>query len=155
VREALDRAQDLYVDQIATVAIDRYFCGPVVLLGDAAWGGTLGGQGTPLAVVGAHVLAGELAAARDDLPAALAAYEARMRPYATTCQKGAERAGPFFAPRTRPGLLCRDLFYRAFTSRPLTGLFEKLVKAAATDFDLPDYPDPLPFAAESPAAVVG
>ena len=42
-----------------------------------------------------------------------------MRPYATTCQKGAERVGSFFAPRTRLGLWLRDRFYRAFTSRLL------------------------------------
>jgi hypothetical protein len=102
----LDRAEDLYVDQIATVAIDRYARGGVALLGDAAWGGTLGGQGTALA---------------------------------SACQKGAERVGSFFAPRTRFGLFCRDLFYRAFTSRLLIGRFEKMVKASATGFELPVY----------------
>src|SRR5262249_12593604 len=60
VLAALEDAEDLYVDQIATVGIERYAAGRVVLLGDAAWGGTLGGQGTPLAIVGAYVLAGEL-----------------------------------------------------------------------------------------------
>ncbi|MFD7630081.1 hypothetical protein ACFV7Q_29350 [Streptomyces sp. NPDC059851] len=39
------------------------------------------GQGTSLALVGAYVLAGELAAARGDLAAGLAAYEREMRPY--------------------------------------------------------------------------
>ncbi|HVK74565.1 MAG TPA: hypothetical protein VM734_14635 [Kofleriaceae bacterium] len=62
-----------------------------------------------------------------------------MRPYATTCQKGAERVGSFFAPRTRLGLWLRDRFYRAFTSRLLIGQFEKLVKASATAFELPEY----------------
>lgn len=139
VLDALDRAQDLYVDQIATVAIDRYCSDRVVLLGDAAWGGTLGGQGNPLAIVGAYVLAGELAARPGDLAHALSLYEERMRPYATGCQKGAERAGPFFAPRTGFGLWCRDLFYRAFTSRLLIGQFEKMVKASATGFEVPAY----------------
>ena len=139
VLEALDSADDLYVDQIATIAINRYSTGNVVLLGDAAWGGTLGGQGTPLAVVGAYVLAGELTKAGHNLPAALARYEAIMRPYATACQKGAARAGSFFAPRTRFGVVCRDLFYRAMTSRLLIGRFENMVKASATTFELPVY----------------
>jgi 2-polyprenyl-6-methoxyphenol hydroxylase-like FAD-dependent oxidoreductase len=138
----LPHATDLYVDQIATIAIDRYATGRVVLLGDAAYGGTLGGQGTSLAIVGAHVLAGELAAARGDHMVAFARYEARMRPYATSCQKGAERVGSFFAPRTRVGLLLRNLFYRALTSRLLIKQFEKLVKASATAFELPDYDVP-------------
>jgi 2-polyprenyl-6-methoxyphenol hydroxylase-like FAD-dependent oxidoreductase len=135
----LPHATDLYVDQIATIAIDRYAKGRVVLLGDAAYGGTLGGQGTSLAIVGAHVLAGELAAAPGDHVAAFRQYEARMRPYATSCQKGAERVGSFFAPRTHVGLLVRDLVYRAFTSRLLIKQFEKIVKSSATAFELPDY----------------
>src|SRR5262249_7241610 len=61
VLEGLDRATDLYFDTVSSVRLDRYSRGRVVLLGDAAYGGTLGGQGTPLAIVGAYVLAGELA----------------------------------------------------------------------------------------------
>ncbi|HUM14024.1 MAG TPA: FAD-dependent oxidoreductase, partial [Myxococcaceae bacterium] len=137
----LPHATDLYVDQIASIsiAIDSYANGRVVLLGDAAYGGTLGGQGTPLAIVGAHVLAGELVAAWEDHRAAFVGFDARIRPYATTCQKGAERVGSFFAPRTRLGLFLRNLFYRAFTSRLLIGQFEKMVRASATAFELPEY----------------
>jgi 2-polyprenyl-6-methoxyphenol hydroxylase-like FAD-dependent oxidoreductase len=137
VLDALDEAADLYVDAIATVHVDRYARGRAALLGDAAYGGTLGGQGTPLAVVGAYVLASELARA-GDLEGALARYEATMRPYATRCQKTAMRAGPFFAPETRAGLWMRDAFYRALTSKPLLGLFEWMVKDAATDVVLPE-----------------
>jgi 2-polyprenyl-6-methoxyphenol hydroxylase-like FAD-dependent oxidoreductase len=135
----LRHATDVYLDRIATIAIDRYATGRVVLLGDAAYGGTLGGQGTSLAIVGAHVLAGELATSAGDHRAAFAQYEARMRRYATACQKGAERVGSFFAPRTRVGLLGRNVLYRAFTSRLLIKQFEKLVRSSATAFELPDY----------------
>jgi 2-polyprenyl-6-methoxyphenol hydroxylase-like FAD-dependent oxidoreductase len=136
----LPRATDLYIDEIATVTVDRYSTGRVVLLGDAAWGGTLGGQGTPLAIVGAYVLAGELAAGGGDIASALARYETHMRPYATSCQTGARRVGSFFAPRTRLGVFLRNVMYRALTSRLLIRQFEKLVKASATSFELPDYP---------------
>lgn len=138
VLAALDDAEEVYVDHIATVAIKRYAVGRVVLLGDAAWGGTLGGQGTPLAIVGAYVLAGELMNASDPT-AAVARYEAVMRPYATRCQRGAKRVGSFFAPRTSFGLACRNLFYRAMTSHLLARQFEKMVKASATAFELPVY----------------
>ncbi|GLW12746.1 hypothetical protein Misp01_78740 [Microtetraspora sp. NBRC 13810] len=53
----LPRARDLYLDSISRVEIDEYARGRVVLLGDAAYGNTLGGFGTGLAVVGAYVLA--------------------------------------------------------------------------------------------------
>ncbi len=135
----LDEADDLYVDQIGSISIDRYSSGRIVLLGDAAYGGTLGGQGTPLAIVGAYVLAGELVQAQGDVCAALARYEALMRPYATKGQQGAKNVGPFFAPRTRHGLALRNLFYRVMTSRLFIHQFEKMVKASASDFELPRY----------------
>ena len=134
----LDEAKDLYLDALATVHVDRYASGRVVLLGDAAWGGTLGGQGTPLALVGAWVLANELAQA--DVRTALAEFERRMRPYASGCQKNAERAGPFHAPKTRLGIGARNVLYRVLTSRLLAKQFERMVKASANDFVLPGYP---------------
>jgi 2-polyprenyl-6-methoxyphenol hydroxylase-like FAD-dependent oxidoreductase len=134
----LEPATDLYVDAIASVQLDRYANGRIALLGDAAWGGTLGGQGTSLAIVGAYVLAHELSA-QSNPALAFARYEATMRPYATRCQAGAARAGAFFAPRTRFGLALRNVFYRALTARCLSGVFERLVKQAASDFTLPEY----------------
>jgi 2-polyprenyl-6-methoxyphenol hydroxylase-like FAD-dependent oxidoreductase len=135
----VDAADDLYIDQIGSIVIERYGKGRVVLLGDAAYGGTLGGQGTPLAIVGAYVLAEELVAAHGDVRAAVARYEALMRPYAIEGQKGAKNVGRFFAPKTALGLALRDLFYRAMTSRPLMRQFEKLVKASASKCELPRY----------------
>ena len=46
------QAPDVYLDSISRVGVDRYAEGRVVLLGDAAYGNTLGGFGTGLAVVG-------------------------------------------------------------------------------------------------------
>jgi 2-polyprenyl-6-methoxyphenol hydroxylase-like FAD-dependent oxidoreductase len=135
---SLEPATDLYVDAIASVRVSRYANGRIALLGDAAWGGTLGGQGTSLAIVGAYVLAHELAA-QSNPALAFARYEAAMRPYATRCQAGAARAGSFFAPRTRVGLAVRNVFYRVLTARSLSGLFERMVKEAASDFALPEY----------------
>jgi 2-polyprenyl-6-methoxyphenol hydroxylase-like FAD-dependent oxidoreductase len=133
---ALADAEDLYVDAIATVHVDRYSTGRIGLLGDAAWGGTLGGQGTSVGIVGAYVLAHELARGTEPA-AAFARYEARLRPYATRCQRGAMRVGGFFAPRTGIGLGLRDFCYRVLTSKPLSGIFERLVTDAASDFALP------------------
>jgi len=100
----------------------------------------LGGQGTSLAIVGAYVLAQELAQSADTR-VAFARYEDRLRPYASGCQKGATRAGSFFAPRSKLSMACRNFMYRALTSKPLLSTFERLVTAAASDFALPSYPD--------------
>ncbi|BCJ41910.1 FAD-dependent oxidoreductase [Actinoplanes ianthinogenes] len=86
--EAVADAPDLYYDRLAQVRMDRWSAGPVVLLGDAAHcASPASGQGTSLALVGAYLLAGELAAAGGDHEAAFAAYERRMRPFAERNQK--------------------------------------------------------------------
>jgi hypothetical protein len=58
---------------------------------------------------------------------------------ARLCTKLCTSAGPFHAPKTRLGLIARTFFYRALTSRPLIGQFEKRVKASASAFELPAY----------------
>src|ERR1700710_1267775 len=76
----LDDTPDFYLDQVAQVVMDRWSSGRVGLLGDAAFSSSpLSGQGTGLALVGAYLLAGELAAAGWDPVAGFAAFEARMR----------------------------------------------------------------------------
>src|SRR6201999_46500 len=75
-------AREFYLDSISRVRVDRYSVGRVVLLGDAAYGNTLGGFGTGLAIVGAYVLAGELARAGGDHTIAFARYDEIMRRYA-------------------------------------------------------------------------
>ncbi|KOG53772.1 hypothetical protein ADK76_26235 [Streptomyces griseoflavus] len=63
-------------------------------------GATVGGTGTGSAVVGAYVLAGELAAAGGNHGRAFARYEELLRPFVTRCQEGGRRAGEFLAPPT-------------------------------------------------------
>ncbi|MEO8799970.1 MAG: FAD-dependent monooxygenase [Polyangiaceae bacterium] len=135
----MDRATDVYFDAVASVHVPTYARGRVVLVGDAASGGTLGGQGTPCAILGAYVLAGELAKSPFDHAAAFARYEATIRPYASRCQKGASHVGPFIAPRSRVELHVRNIFYRTLASAPLERLFEWLVTDAASELALPDY----------------
>ena len=73
----LDDAPDFYFDSCSQVVLESWHRGRVGLLGDAAFSPSpLTGQGTSLALVGAYVLAGELAAAGPDLGAGLAAVRA-------------------------------------------------------------------------------
>ncbi len=145
VRE-LSRATDLYFDALSLVRAPAYSRGRIALLGDAGYGGTMGGNGTGLAVMGAYVLAGEIARARDAgrgdelASVAFAAYETRMRPYAERCQAGARHSGGFFAPRSRVSLALRDRMYAVLGSRPLRGVLERLATSAARSIELPAYP---------------
>ncbi|MGU3294691.1 FAD-dependent monooxygenase [Williamsia sp. M5A3_1d] len=127
----LDAAPDFYLDQVAQVVMDRWSDGRVALLGDAAFSSSpMSGQGTGLALVGAYVMAGELAAAGWDPGAAFARYEERMRPFVEANQeigrlnaRTREVAGP--------------------DSEPLPDFtgdwFMELVGRAINGIDLPDY----------------
>ncbi len=84
----LDDTEDFYLDQVAQVVMDRWSSGRVGLLGDAAFSSSpLSGGGTGLALVGAYLLAGELAAAGWDPEAGFAAYERQMRSYVEANQE--------------------------------------------------------------------
>ena len=84
----LDDTPDFYLDQVAQVVMDRWSSGRVGLLGDAAFSASpMSGAGTGLALVGAYMLAGELAAADWDPAAGFAGYEERMRDYVEANQE--------------------------------------------------------------------
>ncbi|AWS43131.1 FAD-dependent monooxygenase [Streptosporangium sp. 'caverna'] len=127
-------ARGLYLDSLSRVRIDRYARGRVVLLGDAAYGNTLGGFGTGLAIVGAYVLAGELAAADGDHRVAFQKYDEAFRGYARVAGQGS--AGPFLAPSTRGRIRMRNwMFKRGFLLRAMLRLTDRF----ATDIELKDY----------------
>lgn len=85
-------ADDFYFDSLTLIRMDRWSKGRVVLLGDAAHcSSPASGQGTGLALTGAYVLAGELAAARGDHRVAYRNYERVMRPGIELNQRFAER----------------------------------------------------------------
>ncbi|TDD42637.1 FAD-dependent oxidoreductase [Nonomuraea terrae] len=77
-----ERSPAFYFDSITQLRLDSWSRGRVTLVGDAGYspGPALGG-GTSLAVVGAYVLAGELAAHGGDHTRALPAYEAEIGDY--------------------------------------------------------------------------
>ncbi|WP_410625538.1 FAD-dependent monooxygenase [Amycolatopsis sp. cmx-8-4] len=128
------RAREFYLDSLARVTIEHYSRGRVVLLGDSAYGNTLGGFGTGLAIVGAYVLAGELLAAGGDHRTAFARYEEQFRGYAKISQRGS--AGPFLAPPSPLRIRMRDW---TFKSRFLLRMMLKATDKFATDIELKDY----------------
>jgi 2-polyprenyl-6-methoxyphenol hydroxylase-like FAD-dependent oxidoreductase len=79
--------EDFYLDDLSQVHMDRWSTGRVALVGDAAYcASTASGQGTSLALVGAYVLAGELAAAADHVEG-FANYEDALRDFVDANQK--------------------------------------------------------------------
>ncbi|HVX46108.1 MAG TPA: FAD-dependent monooxygenase [Mycobacteriales bacterium] len=137
IPELLDRipaAGYFYLDSLSKVHVDHYSRGRVVLLGDSAYGNTLGGFGTGLAVVGAYVLAGELLAAGGDHRIAFQRYEEQFQRYAKVSERAS--AGPFLAPGSKLKMTLRNWTFKAgFLFR----LMMKLTDKFATDIELKDY----------------
>jgi 2-polyprenyl-6-methoxyphenol hydroxylase-like FAD-dependent oxidoreductase len=132
-------APDFYLDQISEVRMQRWWRDRVVLLGDAGYGGTVGGMGTGLAIVCAYVLAGELAACGGDHAAAFTRYSERIGAYARQCQKGAEGVGGFMAPKSGLGVAMRNLMLRTMAAMPGMHLMERIAMSRAEGIELPDY----------------
>ncbi|WP_305779189.1 FAD-dependent monooxygenase [Nocardia nova] len=131
----LSGLDSFYLDSIGQVRMKgRYTTGRIALVGDSAYGNTLGGFGTGLAVVGAYVLAGELSLAGGDHTAAFARYDELMKRYAKIA--GNSNAGRFLAPRTARGIRMRNWF---LGSR-MFDLMLKYTDNAANDIELRDYP---------------
>jgi 2-polyprenyl-6-methoxyphenol hydroxylase-like FAD-dependent oxidoreductase len=134
---AMRDATDFAFDSHAQVHLPAWSRGRVVLLGDAAWCPTpLTGLGTSLALVGAYVLAGELA--NGDLPTALCRYEEVLRAYVTTAQKLPPGGVNAFAPIRAVDIRLRMASMRMLTRWPLkkliAGQFDK-----AGNLELPSY----------------
>ncbi|SEF21052.1 2-polyprenyl-6-methoxyphenol hydroxylase [Amycolatopsis pretoriensis] len=99
---AMREAGDFYFDPVCQIVMDRLSAGRVTLLGDAGYcPSPASGQGTSLALAGAYVLAGELAAAAGDHTVAFAAYEREMRPYIEKNQALAKTALRGIIPQSR------------------------------------------------------
>jgi 2-polyprenyl-6-methoxyphenol hydroxylase-like FAD-dependent oxidoreductase len=80
--DELDRTPAFYFDSITQLRMDTWSRGRVTLVGDAGYcPGPVVGASTSLAVVGAYVLAGELAGATGDHQRAFPAYEEEMGDY--------------------------------------------------------------------------
>jgi 2-polyprenyl-6-methoxyphenol hydroxylase-like FAD-dependent oxidoreductase len=138
VLSELDRTENLYFDRVSQIRMERWSRGRVALLGDAAFCVSLmAGQGSALAITAAYVMAGELVKASGRYEEAFRNYEAVLRDYIVSKQKGAERFSSAFAPRTRWGLFVRNLVVNAST---IPGLARLAFGRDITDkLPLPDY----------------
>ena len=117
--DELDRTDVFYLEGISQVVMDTWSIGRVTLVGDAGYcpGPAVGG-GTSLAIVGAYVLAGELAQSRGDLARAFAAYEAVLQPYVHGSRRLGRRVARFLPPTRRTAVSGLFLGARALSHIP-------------------------------------
>ena len=137
--ELMTEAPDFLLDPASLVTMDAWSRGRVTLVGDAGYGGSsLSGMGSGSAVVGAYVLAGELATAQGDHRVAFPRYEKTMRSYVDGCQKLARSSATYMLPRNRfmAGLNVRMQRYLPF----LAEMPAKMARRTASAITLPTYP---------------
>lgn len=114
----MDTAEDLFFDVVSQIRMTRWSTGRVVLVGDAAYAPSfLTGQGTSLALAGAYVLAGELAA-HPDHAQAFDAYERVMRSFVTLNQALAGDGDTELFPSTEQALQQRNTALRTLSALP-------------------------------------
>lgn len=79
VVKQMQDADDFYYQAVAQVRLDEWSRGRCVLLGDAAYcPSPFSGKGTPLAMQGAYILAGEIVSHQDDPATAFRLYQEKM-----------------------------------------------------------------------------
>jgi 2-polyprenyl-6-methoxyphenol hydroxylase-like FAD-dependent oxidoreductase len=138
--DRMDEADDFYFDSTSQVRMDTWSRGRVVLLGDAAFcSSPSSGQGTSLAVVGAYILAGELAASAGDHTAAFAAYERRMRPWVEVTQKMGRDNIKRFSADNRFELWLQHQLVRIIHHIPGKNLFMRGMLKVINGIEVPDY----------------
>jgi 2-polyprenyl-6-methoxyphenol hydroxylase-like FAD-dependent oxidoreductase len=116
---------DAYFDAVSQVVMPRWSAGRTALLGDAAWCVTLfAGHGAALALAGADQLGAALQR-HGDVPAALADWEAGLRPEVAKRQALAHRGMLRYAPPSRFHVWMGDLTIRAITLPGVRGLVRR------------------------------
>ncbi|MDT7641042.1 MAG: hypothetical protein QOC83_5330, partial [Pseudonocardiales bacterium] len=136
----MDSAPDFFFDSCSQIEMDSWSAGRVALLGDAACcPSPLSGQGTSVAIVGAYVLAGELAAAGGDHVVAFARYEAAMRPFVAVNQKMGRSNAAVSSPRGRLGILAQVMAAIVLPRLPFKSLLMRAMLRGVNAIELPDY----------------
>jgi 2-polyprenyl-6-methoxyphenol hydroxylase-like FAD-dependent oxidoreductase len=138
ILDELNRSEGLYFDRVSQIKMKHWSRGRIALVGDAAFCVSLmAGQGSAIAITGAYVMAGELAKAKGRYHEAYYNYEALLRGYISSKQRGAERFSSAFAPRTRWGLFLRNQVINACAIPGLSKL--AFGRDIIEKMQLPDY----------------
>jgi 2-polyprenyl-6-methoxyphenol hydroxylase-like FAD-dependent oxidoreductase len=122
---AMPSAPDFYFDSIDRVRVDRWSRGRVVLIGDAGYcGSPLAGLGTSMSLVGAYVLASELASALAP-EQAFASYQDAMAAYVAAGLELPPGGVSGFAPTSALMIRMRSASMRMMNHWPMRQMIAK------------------------------
>ena len=132
-------AEDFYFDSMTQIHMPRWSAGRVALVGDAAYGPSFfSGQGTSIALVGAYVLAGELARHASH-EAAFHAYERTARAFVEANQATAKDGCDTMAPDSPAKLWLRNRMIGLAPLLTRLGLVSRHSRKVHSSLELPDY----------------
>ncbi|OXM50394.1 FAD-dependent oxidoreductase [Amycolatopsis alba] len=109
--QRLRDAEDVFFDAVSVVDLPSWSRGRIALVGDAASCVSLLGEGSSLAIAGAHTLATALTAASS---AGFGRYEVEHRARVVPKQRAVKLAAAMLVPKTKVGLAARNLAARAW-----------------------------------------
>lgn len=147
--EGLEAADDFYCERLGVVKMDAWSSGRVVLAGDAAYcPSAVTGMGTTSGIVGAYILAGEIArhcrgaGAKAGLPVALKAYDDRFRPFINQVQGGVVEKAPTWQrlfPSSALAIAVLNVVIAVVALLRLDVIGRWLLHEDVGDWTLPDY----------------
>ena len=137
---AMRKAKDLFFDSVSQIYMPAWSKGRVVLAGDAAHATSfMSGQGSSMALVGAYVLAGEIAT-NANYNSAFEAYETLVRPFVEMNQALVDEGKRTMIPNTQEEIDARNEMFRKMAAEAGGEVLRKdssrQVHSALT---LPDY----------------
>jgi len=99
---------ELYFDSVSRVDLANWSRGRITLLGDASSCVSLFGDGSTLAIAGAHALAAALAESPADYRTAFRSYQARHGTLVASKQRSLSLLASILVPRTQLGISARN-----------------------------------------------
>ena len=136
----IETATDFYFDACVQIRLPQWSSGRVALVGDAAYcASPLSGHGATISMVGAYVLAGELARAGGDHRVAFSRYQQVVAPWISRVQASALPSGRLMTPETDFGIRLRSAFCRASQLVPGKKWLIRDTIAMSNAFRLADY----------------
>ncbi|WP_367607081.1 FAD-dependent monooxygenase [Legionella sp. W05-934-2] len=138
---------DYYFDKAAQVKMPSFSKGRVTLVGDAGYcASPLSGQGTSLAIIGAYILAGELAREKDNFAAAFMTYEDVMKPFIESNQRLGQQAANMMNSQGFISQVIGNFIQKALKYAPgklvrwIINMSTKRIQTVANSIQIKDYP---------------
>ncbi|MBW0273750.1 FAD-binding monooxygenase [Nocardia sp. MH4] len=140
VLAAMETTTDFYFDELARVDVPELSVGRVTLVGDAGYcGSPMTGMGTAMAIVGAYVLAAEIAATPDDPAGAQQRYQDKITPFLAKAKEIPGGGIAMMIPKTPLMTRLAKTNVRVMMSRPMRPITKKIFFGHTEEFALPSY----------------